>query len=538
MRRERRKNQGALNNGTREKRGKRESTSPSQPTRESQKLQKRNHKTTVRMPTNGTNHPLKLQFGLINHEHRYLTAEAFGFKVNASAPSLKRKQVWTLEQDPQEPQVVYLRSHLGRYLATDQDGKVTCEAEGPVTGCRFLIAAQSDGRWALQSEPYLRFFGGSHDYLSCFAQVITEAELWAVHLALHPQANLLSVARKRYAHLSPDEGEIAVDRNIPWGVAALLTLVYLNGKYRLKTCDGRYLGNDGKLSAESGRGTGYTLELKCGKLAFKDCEGKYLSPMGPTGTLRSGRCSKPGKDELFDLKESQPQVVLMAANGKYVSIRQGVSISANQEEETDMETFQMEIDKESRKCLFRTNEGKYWTLVAHGGIQTTATERSANSMFAVEWMGHRVALRASNGKYICTKKNGQLAAISDSVGEDEKLVLKLINRPMLILRGEGGFICHHKNSNTLDANRSVYDIFTLLFRDGAYHIQGAGGRFWYVNSGGLVCSDGETPEGFSFEFLEHKRIAIRGQNGKYLRGQGGVLKGDGVTPERSALWEY
>ena len=38
-------------------------------------------------------------------------------------------------------------------------------------------------------------------------------------------------------------------------------------------------------------------------------------------------------------------------------------------------------------------------------------------MFAVEWLGHRVALRANNGKYVCTKKNGQLAAVSDSIGE-------------------------------------------------------------------------------------------------------------------------
>lgn len=37
-------------------------------------------------------------------------------------------------------------------------------------------------------------------------------------------------------------------------------------------------------------------------------------------------------------------------------------------------------------------------------------------MFAVEWLGHKVALKASNGKYICTKKNGQLLAVSDSSG--------------------------------------------------------------------------------------------------------------------------
>lgn len=38
-------------------------------------------------------------------------------------------------------------------------------------------------------------------------------------------------------------------------------------------------------------------------------------------------------------------------------------------------------------------------------------------MFEIEWRGRRVALKAGNGKYICTKKNGQLAAVSDTVGE-------------------------------------------------------------------------------------------------------------------------
>ncbi|XP_062387035.1 fascin-2a [Sardina pilchardus] len=492
------------------------------------------------MPTNGISKALKLQFGLINHQSRYLTAETFGFKVNASGASLKKKQIWTLEQDEQDAQVVFLRSHLGRYLASNKDGKVSCDAESPTAAdCRFLIVAQSDGRWALQSEPHLRYFGGQADYLSCFAQAIGETELWAVHLALHPQASLLSVARKRYAHLSKPESEISVDSNIPWGVDSLVTLLYLDGKYCLKTCDSRFLCSDGKLVKESNPQTSFTLELKSGKLAFKDSDGKYLTPMGPTGTLRSGRCSKPGKDELFDLEESHPQVVFQAANNRFVSTRQGVSISANQDVETDMETFQMEIDKETKKCMFRTNGGNYWTLVSHGEIQSTATEIEPNTMFDIQWLDRRVGLKASNGKFVCTKKNGQLAAVSDSVGEDEQFLMKLINRPILILHGENGYVCHHKSSNTLDANRSVYDIFALLFSDGAYHIKSGSGKFWHVSSSGLVCSDGEKPEDFFLEFLEHGRIGIKSKSGKYLRGdQGGTMKGDADQIDASSLWEY
>ncbi|XDB61515.1 PREDICTED: fascin-2 isoform X1 [Capra hircus] len=533
------------------------------------------------MPTNGLHQVLKIQFGLVNDTDRYLTAESFGFKVNASAPSLKRKQMWVLEPDPGEGTAVLFRSsHLGRYLSAEEDGRVACEAERPGRDCRFLVLPQPDGRWVLQSEPHGRFFGGTEDQLSCFSTAITPAELWTVHLAIHPQAHLLSVSRRRYAHLCPREDEMAADSDTPWGVDALVTLIFQNRQYCLKSCDSRYLRSDGRLVWEPEARACYTLEFKAGKLAFKDCDGRYLAPVGPAGTLRAGRNTRPGKDELFDLEESHPQVVLVAANHRYVSVRQGVNVSANQDEELDHETFLMQIDQETKKCTFYSSTGGYWTLVTHGGIQATATQVSENTMFEMEWRGRRVALKASNGRYVCMKKNGQLAAISDFVGEDEEFTLKLINRPILVLRGLDGFVCHRRGSNQLDTNRSVYDVFHLSFSDGAYQIRGAGrrdgageqrkggsrrewgavpsldggashpptplwptpgrgGGFWHTGSHGSVCSDGERAEDFLFEFRERGRLAIRARSGKYLRGgASGLLRADADAPAGVALWEY
>lgn len=255
--------------------------------------------------------------GLVNFQNKYLTAESFGFQVNASGAHLKKKQMWLVEQDASD---IYLKSHLGRYLTADKNGKLSCEAEEREDDAKFSVTYQADGKLALKSK-HDRYLGGESDQIDAFALSIGRSESWTLQLAIHPQVNLMHVVRKRFAHL--ESNEIQVSEDIPWGGDALITLEFKNGRYSVLTSDSRYLNADGSLEEKLTEKGQYVIEFHEGRVAFRTHEGKFLTCVGNKGKIQSSKKNVAGRDEHFVLVDNHPQCMLTAQNERMVSIRQG-----------------------------------------------------------------------------------------------------------------------------------------------------------------------------------------------------------------------
>jgi len=100
-----------------------------------------------------------------------------------------------------------------------------------------------------------------------------------------------------------------------------------DGRYSIRTCDDRYVHRDGTLVSTPGPETSFAVELKSvapgtAGLALRDQNGRYLAGVGRDAVVQA-RNSAAGKDELFAVEESHPQVIITAHNGKMVSIKQG-----------------------------------------------------------------------------------------------------------------------------------------------------------------------------------------------------------------------
>ncbi|KAL8619239.1 hypothetical protein ACOMHN_050020 [Nucella lapillus] len=489
--------------------------------------------------------------GLVNFKGtKYLTAETFGHKVNVSAGALKKKQIFTLEQDPVH-EVVYIKSHLGCYLSADRLGNVSCDAEERGETEKFIVEYDKGftGLWAFKHVVHSNYLGidkDKPDQAKCFSKSFTEAELWTVRLSIHPQVHLRNQNRKRYAHVCDDQ--LQVTQTIPWAAKSLVFLDFKEGRYFLKSFDNRFLLTTGELSDTPTDDAKFTLEIRSGPnggMAFRDRNGYYLMGVGSTATMK-GRNKTVGKDELFTLEDTHPQVVLHAYNGKKASIKQGMDVSANQGgEETDNEIFQMEYHQASGKWAFRSVDNKYWVFKENvGGIQASDLSISSNALFGVEWQEDgRMALKASNGLYVYNKPTGSMLAGGESVTDKGMFRVQIVNRPMLVLKCDHGFV-GMTAKNDVVCNRAEYDIVHMencTTEAGVYFFK-TNGKYWSVSDDGSVVADSSNSATFQLQVRDNRKLTITtkvGDKNLFLKGeQNGVFKAVGEQMDSSVLWEY
>jgi len=494
---------------------------------------------------NGLAYPEKGSWtiGLVNSKFKYLSAETFGFKVNANGTAMKKKQVWVLEPYG-DGDSICLKSHLGKYLAVDQFGNVTCENEEKDEMARFEVSVCDDfsGRWAFRSVSRDYFLGATADNLVCRSKSPGDNELWHVHLAARPQVNLRSVGRKRFARLSEERTEIQVEENVPWGEDTLFTLEFREdeNKYAIHTCNNMYLNKSGVLQPMVSKDCLFACEYHGGYIALRDQEGLYLSPIGSRAVLKT-RSNVVTKDELFSLEDSLPQAsFISAANTRYVSVKQGVDVTANQEEVENTEMFQLEYEHSSANWYIRTMEDKYFTLQPGGGVQASATKKSKEALFQIDWhQDGAVSFKASNGQYVGTKKSGHLFANMDNIEENARFYFYLVNRPILVLKCDQGFVGYRTGTIKLECNKATYETIQVERGDlGIVFFKGQNDKYWVARDGGIYC-DSDTPKGFYLELREPTRMCIKTAGGQYIVSQkNGGFSAESVNFDAATRWDY
>ena len=260
-------------------------------------------------------------FGLVNFEGKYLTAEKFGNQINVTGTSLRAKQMWCFEQNEQSSKG-YLKSPKSNYLETSKSGDVLCESNKKSSNFIFDVDINDEGKWSFRDR-FGKYLCGNADRLYTQPKLSDDA-LWGIHIASHPQCSILSPTRKRYVH--SENGELCANENVPWGQDAVVTVEFQNGKYALRDSQGRYLnGLTGKLEDKISKESLFIISIYGNMFGLRAYNGKYLTTHGPQGKLVATKQIL-GKDEQFIFEESKPQCMLIASNGKKVSIRQGKNL--------------------------------------------------------------------------------------------------------------------------------------------------------------------------------------------------------------------
>ncbi|XP_074921118.1 fascin-like isoform X1 [Chelonoidis abingdonii] len=344
---------------------------------------------------------------------------------------------------------------------------------------------------------------------------------------------MLNPGKQRYMRCDQQTGHMRCDRDLPWGPEAIITLHFdlKEKKYGLRNGAGSLLAADGSLQAELSPQTLYSLELQGGLLALRDADGRYLT--GREGTVKTFKTDKPGRDELFALEPSAAQVSLRTfAGGRFVCCRPGADIYANAMSVGNTEIFQLLLNDVTKQACFRSSSGTYLAAGPKDSVVSTSTQ-DKGVWFSLQYQEQRVTLRMADGRHVATRPNGQLLLVPEAAGKEEFLLL-LVNRPLLILQSEAGFVGLFPGTQRLDGNRPVYDASTLtLGEDGFCHFRVAN-KYWSLDQDGLVMASGDHPSNFVLQFVSSNCLVLKAPNSKYLVAEAGGRLWAGASNAASA----
>lgn len=446
-----------------------------------------------------------------------------GALIGSSLSSMKSSSNGSASSDQdacgEEHENVALKSHLNKYLAVDSFGNVTCDSDEKSENARFTITicSMSQGRskeehifWAFKNVERGYYLGTTEDGMICCNAKMpkSRAELWHLHLLPARGASFFaikSLGRKRFARVtSADESgpinqsaktagaaeaalQVQLDANISWGSGTLFQFKYHEGgRYSLLTSDEQLLTNEGRCLGWTAQGESelppaeclFTLEYHSGYLAFRDSFSQYLAAAGRSSILRS-RSIGVSRDELFMFESVPIQVSLKATfNNRWVSIKQGVDLSANQTETTSkFETFQLTYQKQTQNWSIMTHDCNYWTVSQNTSTVSVCRpgdyEGLTRGQFRIVWSESDASFRLKfvdinqQERWISARKSGQLFLASAN-HDPVKFVMRFQSRRLLNLRpvdGSGFVGLKSAGSKYLEANKTAPDSIVVEYSD-------------------------------------------------------------------------
>jgi hypothetical protein len=207
----------------------------------------------------------------------------------------------------------------------------------------------------------------------------------------------------------------------------------------------------------------------------------------------------------------------------------------------------MEFHKPSKKWLIFTSNNKYWSLEKNSGLQAVGAGPSDEKcLFDIEWQGDGMAaIRAPNGKFVNNKPLGALFASADVITEKERFFIRLVNRPLLVLKCTTGYVGIRTGyeSTTMECicNKARHDVITLEHGEkGVYYFKGPTMKYWQVTDEGAVNANSPTPTAFVLEFRGQAVMSIRVlATGMYLKAEkSGHIRPVACEPRHATYWQY